>query len=90
METMNFDLVGMPDHENEMQEFRLSFVGALPGFRLVRFRIYKREDETAPWILTGEYKYPDLLNKNTISCPILPEWVKTDAKAAICQHITFD
>jgi hypothetical protein len=86
---MNFEVVGSPNHENELQEFRFKFHGETMTLTVVRFRVYQRAKETCPWDLQGEWTFPDLFHKNTLPQPELPGWAMVDAKTYIIQQLRF-
>lgn len=86
---MNVDVVASPENENEMEEFRFRFVPDFLTLELIRFRQLRREDETAPWQVVGQWVFPDLHHNSTLPQPNLPEWAKLDAKTYINQQIRF-
>lgn len=89
---MIFDIVGSPENENEMEEFRFYFKADSFTMDLRRFRKYKRESETTEWEVSEEWNLFDIIKtmiSENITCPDIPEWVRTDARSALMQKIQF-
>lgn len=85
---MTFEVVASPEDENEMEEFRFVLREKLV-LEFVRFRQYRREDESAPWQVVGEWFFPDVFHKSTLPQPEVPAWAMLDAKTCLSQKIQF-
>lgn len=84
---MTFEVVASPEHENELEEYRFRFRAECLTLEFIRFRRFRRDDETAPWQPFGEWMFPDLHHCSTLPQPELPEWAKLDAKTYINQQL---
>lgn len=87
---MRVDVMGTPDGDNEAEQYSFVFLPETMTLRFVHFQRYTRDGELEDWQPGSFWAYPDLFHKADLDRPQVPLWAMLQARALLCQQLSFD